>query len=126
MSRLHQLAEKLSNERVPPTCTALHTAGVAAVAKFTHWCSKETRWFGRLSRMERHRLEVQIGEFCSDILEGAKEHGTRVLREAHIREIEDHLRMNLTPERITAVEAGEDLNVAELFPSEPADTQARP
>ena len=124
MSRLHRLAEKLSNERVPPTCTAVHSAGVDAIAKFTHWCSKETRWFGRLTRVERHRMEIQIGEFAAELLEGAKAGGTRVLREAHIREIEDHLRMNLSPERIAAIEAGEDVNVSELFP-EPAVSQVR-
>lgn len=115
-SRLHQLATKLSNDRVPPTCAPVHSSGVSAIAKFSHWLSSRTRWFSKLTRAERHSLEVRIGEFTADLLDGAKEHGTHVLRAAHIREIEDHLRLSLTPERIAAIEAGEDLNVAEVYP----------
>lgn len=126
MNRIHQLAKKLSHERVPETCPAVHTAGVAAIAKFLHWASSKTRWFGRMTRSERHQFEIQVGELVAEVLEGAKENGTRILREAHAREIEDYLRMSLTAERIARVEAGEDLNVTELFPDWPALVSVAP
>lgn len=115
-TRLHRLASKLSHERVPETCPAVHTAGVAAVASFLHWASANTRWFGRMSRAERHAFEVRVGVLVQDITDGAKEHGTKLLRAAHVREIEEHLLMNLSPERLQAIEAGEDVAVEELFP----------
>lgn len=116
-SRLHRLASKLSHERVPPTCPAVHSAGVSATSALHHWLNEQP-WHGRLSRKERKSLETRLGDFTADLLDGYKDAGTRVLRDAHVREIEDHLRLNLSAERVAAIEAGEDVNVSALFPSE--------
>ena len=116
MSRISQLALKLSYERVPETCPALHTAAVKAIAEFSHWAAK-TRWFDKLTRSERHEFENRVTAFSARITDGAKEDGTVLLRAALVREIEDHLLTGISAERIASIEAGEDLNVSELFPS---------
>jgi hypothetical protein len=113
-SRLHRLAQKLSFERVPETCCAVHTSAIAAMAKFEHWTACQ-RWSLKMTRTERRTFEKHLSQMMGDIVDGAKSGGTLPLRAAHVREIEDHLRMNLTPERIVAVEAGQDIDVNELF-----------
>jgi hypothetical protein len=113
MTPITRLAKRLSYERVPETCPDVHTAGVRAIAKFLHFCSSKTRWFGRMNRAEQHAFEVRVGELVADCLDGAKEQGTLKLRAAYVREIEDRLRLHMSPERIARIDAGDDADVPE-------------
>lgn len=104
---LTRLAKRLSFERVPETCPAVHTAGVKAIADFSGWVLRQS-WSHRLSRKEITSLETRFGDLVADVMEAAKDGGTRPLRAAFVREIEDRLRLHMSEADIARVEAGED------------------
>lgn len=87
-SRIHQLAKKLSYERVGETCADLHTAGTAALARFHAWLNRRP-WLDSLTSKEVTALEARLGELVAEVIDGAKERGTIPLRNALIAEMED-------------------------------------
>jgi hypothetical protein len=106
MSKIRQLAAAEAFHRVPETCPEIHTEGTNAAFKFCKWL--DGRFGSRLTEEERDEIERHNGDCVADVLEGAKEHGTRPLRKALIDEIEAGMRGGMTQGRIDRIEAGED------------------
>lgn len=106
MSRLHHLAKAEAFHRVPETCPELHTGGTKVAFAFCKWI--DARFHEKLTDAERTEIAHKNGEMIADLLEIAKDSGTRPLRDALVREIEQNMRLSLSQERIDRIEAGED------------------
>lgn len=106
MTRLHQLARAEAFQRVPETCPELQATGTKVSFKLSSWI--DSRFHDKLSEGERSEIAHKIGATIADLLDAAKDHGTAPLRAALVTEIENNLRLSLSPERIARIEAGED------------------
>lgn len=112
-TRLYRLATALAHHRVSETCPAVYSAQVKAIAAFEKWLQQRA-WLPKLTEAETLKLETKFVELVSDLVADAKEAASLPLRKGLVDTIHDHLMQTLPPERIAAVEAGQDLSAEEI------------